>query len=971
MINFALAFLMAASVLFSASAFGQAVIMSDRDGQPIEFYTNDGEGTPTKKGQMDADGTLKVPAITNPAGGAVAFPAGASGISAQITDLTIKSQASTTLTLYGGRVNHGGRLLTTYDGAGTAASDFGGEVDVDLATKLASPAVDTLYYICVDSNGVSPQVTSDSKEQLYGFTPSNVFVLPQDFDTIDDTKYYCVGSVKTDSGGAGWSGGDAAFGQTPTKTGKRNPVVVNPVVFTLNQAVGAVGSVGQISSGHVLADDTFPYSDLTGKVYYWNMDTVNDGSGNNRHLTNSNSTPLTGTGVHGLANTADFNGTNQSLNRVDASFNTPGDMSMGCHFAADDWVPSSSEAMMSTQNSNSDRGALLWLTSGGLISAIMGVSAGSINQDVRFDTNDWVNGSWHHVLMTRKGTILTLYIDGRYHDSTDLVVAYAGPTTPEFRIGARNSTASDFYDGRAQHCIFAHEALSAEDVRKLAAAKITHNKNIDPTMQNWVASYERDDGMISNIFDPGWIVDLSADSIYLNLNLAAADTVHLKLADMGYGTAVAASDEQYDSGWQSAEQSFPLAHGLPGYPTSGVFQYKINATEQREYPIGDFCKATTTQLDCEIDDILNVDATNQYRIVLSVGPSATVIGEATETQAGVVSTNPQTLSGKKTFVGGISAVNDHDGQNLLINGDMKISQRSGIWTTRNDVTTAAYVLDRWKMGGTSDGPDLAWNTTNQPPGLYGSKSLRVTFDGATGTNKYVSVTQMVEDYIPLNGETVTLSMWMKTNNTALGKVRWLGDDSGIDSFGHTGGGSWEYVHVTTTFGTSLSSGNVSIGSFNDSLTNGDYLEITHVMFNKGAVPAKFRLAGGSAAGELRLAQRYYQKSYDLDIAVPTGSNYDGMLINRCDTDGSSVDIQVIFPVRMRAAPTVELHTHYQNCSGASTCNRGDNHCWRRNDTTHCIDSYIERIGESGFYTRGNGCSGNNYYGVHWEANAEL
>ncbi len=82
------------------------------------------------------------------------------------------------------------------------------------------------------------------------------------------------------------------------------------------------------------------------------------------------------------------------------------------------------------------------------------------------------------------------------------------------------------------------------------------------------------------------------------------------------GSGSGGSSYTYDSEWQTAEQTYPLAHGMPTFPAFGTFYYD-NAGTIVEYPIGQYCEITASNLDCEIDSLLTIDGTHKYRIFLA------------------------------------------------------------------------------------------------------------------------------------------------------------------------------------------------------------------------------------------------------------------------------------------------------------------------------------------------------------------
>lgn len=184
-------------------------------------------------------------------------------------------------------------------------------------------------------------------------------------------------------------------------------------------------------------------------------------------------------------------------------------------------------------------------------------------------------------------------------------------------------------------------------------------------------------------------------------------------------------------------------------------------------------------------------------------------------------------------------------RNYIRNGNMQRSTINGSWSTLNDVSGGQQVVNGWDVGGATDTPDASYLTTSQPSGVDDSKSIRLTFDGTAGPNKYIFFRQVLNSWQDLSGKTVTVSAWVKTNNSDMDLIRWHGWDSSFSDLGHTGGGAWEFLTVTKTLpATGSGNGQFTIGMHNDTAAPGDFIEITNVTLNIGdqAAPYQTNLA---------------------------------------------------------------------------------------------------------------------------------
>jgi hypothetical protein len=126
--------------------------------------------------------------------------------------------------------------------------------------------------------------------------------------------------------------------------------------------------------------------------------------------------------------------------------------------------------------------------------------------------------------------------------------------------------------------------------------------------------------------------------------------------------------------------------------------------------------------------------------------------------------------------------NNRPFRNLLINGDMKIWQRSGGPVTISDGSNEGYnSVDRWSMSfGSSAGGAIQWTrSTDVPAGEDFEFSLKMspsTTTNATGTQElrfYQAIeSQMIPDlaYGTSSAKTLTFSFYFKTNKVGLYSV---------------------------------------------------------------------------------------------------------------------------------------------------------------------------------------------------------
>lgn len=220
-------------------------------------------------------------------------------------------------------------------------------------------------------------------------------------------------------------------------------------------------------------------------------------------------------------------------------------------------------------------------------------------------------------------------------------------------------------------------------------------------------------------------------------------------------------------------------------------------------------------------------------------------------------------------------------KNRVINGDMRVQQRSTLGSTDD-----SYTLDRWNL---LLEDTAAWAVTQETSDVPtdGSKyALKLTADG-TDDKGGVATYLEYRDVSDLRGKTVSLQAKLKVSNARLGDVRmavleWTGTADSVtsdvvSSWGSAGtnptlASSWAYLgtpsnlSVTTSWATyrvegltvGASANNLAVFIWVDDESNdsGDYLLITDVQLEEG--PTCSGIERRPYAEELGLCRRYYQ-----------------------------------------------------------------------------------------------------------------
>jgi hypothetical protein len=274
-------------------------------------------------------------------------------------------------------------------------------------------------------------------------------------------------------------------------------------------------------------------------------------------------------------------------------------------------------------------------------------------------------------------------------------------------------------------------------------------------------------------------------------------------------------------------------------------------------------------------------------------------------------------------------------RNMIINGDMKVSQRGTSWAA---IASDSYSLDRWKFYHNLG----AYTVTQDSTGADGfANSFKIdctTADASVVADDYLLLRYTFEGQDlqcwkkgTASAESVTLSFWVKSNKTGdlaihlfdadntrgIGStptinsadtwekktITFAGDTTGafnddnVDSLWldfwfdggstYTGGStptSWEAVaHNDRAAGTTL--------ALADSTSN--YLNITGIQLELGTAATNFEHR--SYAEELALCQRYYYRF---------GESASTLLFGGYAVDTNTMYLPWEFPVTMRTAPTM-------------------------------------------------------------------
>ena len=291
-------------------------------------------------------------------------------------------------------------------------------------------------------------------------------------------------------------------------------------------------------------------------------------------------------------------------------------------------------------------------------------------------------------------------------------------------------------------------------------------------------------------------------------------------------------------------------------------------------------------------------------------------------------------------------------KNLVINGDMRISQRYG--TTATTTTSGGFVIDRHRCEVGAAGATTQQKVTDTPPGFHNSMKITVTgVDTTANAGDFHYIRHIIEgnninhlNWGSSNAKTVTLSFWVKSSvagdhggslwNNAFNRsfpfnyrinVANVWEHKSITVPGCPDG-TWEsgaarginigFVQLSgSTYtgppGQWNSAGDVGpTNHVNLLATNGATWYITGIQLEVGRNATDFEHR--SYGEELALCQRYYQNSYHQSAGkYPGNTDNDNGMIQTCWSDGNSPF--GMFPTPMRAQPSVTLRQRGTNNIG--------------------------------------------------------
>jgi hypothetical protein len=536
------------------------------------------------------------------------FEPGASG------DASFKMQqiAANVLTIKGGYLKLiDGRELATYD-----APTYGVDISVSLLTLLATPVNGTTYYLYIDLDSLGSEQTQGlTGRKLYQITQSNMVLSTTSPVSMNRARYVPIGTVVGSAGNTYETGNFTTYA---AKAHDNGPLSVNPKVYSLSQAVGSVGSSGQIQAGHNYLAASFP--SVGSSLSWWNLQAdANDDSANGRNLALTGTGPFTGTGLFGGANDAVLLSASGSYRLTNNAFLNIGNTisrSFGGWFRPSS-IPGSYAGIFGLNSSGNEVFSLDHATVG-LRLRFASATPGTVDQNHVISTSLVANTYYHFAVVFEAGLMLVC-MNGKIIFSVSSATIAAISATNIFYIGASDAATGSF-SGSVNNVFFNNAtAYKPSEIQKIMAAKITHNAAIVAANQDWKF-------ILGTGFQklPSWqpVVDQSDSNVlYADLSdLSSTETVDIALLDLGLTAAVVPAVPPFDQTY-SSNPTFPISHGLAEVPWVHV-GYKDSSNDWHWTTGEGAVKADSTQLKGSIQTYFDAGAT-QVRIRAVVGASPT------------------------------------------------------------------------------------------------------------------------------------------------------------------------------------------------------------------------------------------------------------------------------------------------------------------------------------------------------------
>ena len=372
-------------------------------------------------------------------------------------------------------------------------------------------------------------------------------------------------------------------------------------------------------------------------------------------------------------------------------------------------------------------------------------------------------------------------------------------------------------------------------------------------------------------------------------------------------------------------------------------------------------------------------------VQLEVGPTATNFTKAFSTLNGdtaasgpsgfdgiLASSTPTTANAQGNPPKLSWAGYDVAGKNKIINGGFDIWQRGNTISGTNNAPT--YAADRWNIFRSLAANYTLSRIASDLPGFaYYARFQRTAGDTLTSNLYLIRTFESIQDVIPLQGKTVTISFYARKGANYSGGD--LGSQiefgTGTDTGPLTQPGSvsqtnasyalttlWARYSTTVNVPTTSTAARIfwQYSALNTNAAGAaDYFDIAGVQLEVGSTATQFSRAGGTYDGELKLCQRYF-------CQLGGFANYDFIAFGNTTSTTNGYAL-LKYPTRMRVIPTFDSSSNLGFAAWGSSPVAISTVSWLNNGSNAGVDSGVMQFTGTGFTilqhgnVTGNGSSG--------------
>lgn len=479
---------------------------------------------------------------------------------------------------------------------------------IDLTT-IAS--IDGNYYGYIDTASLPATSTLVNGRKVFLVTASTLYFTTITPDFVNLSRFIPVGTVQRSSGT--W------VNQQSTAL-RRHDNIVMGVDSSLEYSqdyvtVGNVGDVSQIKAGHILDANSFQSAIAPANLSWYGLTSASETSTNGRNLTVNGAPVFTDTSILGVGDCFAPDGLNDYLSSISSFFgpNAATNFAFGLWVKADNYSAASVQALVSNWGAGAksyklqlNNGVLEFVTS----------SNGTLETTTYLYDATTLSG-WNQIAVSYSalGTLFSFYLNGNFLLSQSLAI-YSAATS--FNLAAAGGVF--WFAGAMDEFFFLNgNSLIQDDVTKLYATKITHNRSLQPTTQKWLGYAKSGD--IENDLNLNFTVDITPNILYADFSaLASTVQIALKMHNAGnLGVSKPIKARTLILTAAELDARMPLTHWLYDVPFLRL-QVDEGTSQYATHDDATYFKATSSQILSTGTTVASVvGASTKVRFTYSLG----------------------------------------------------------------------------------------------------------------------------------------------------------------------------------------------------------------------------------------------------------------------------------------------------------------------------------------------------------------